>query len=80
MKFCFVPCQTRYGVELDSTIGADTTLRFRYDHEDNEGISVRPYVELGDLLDLTDQPQGVTPVDNSLPTISAGGTATLWPN
>ena len=68
----FIPGQTRYGVDLDSTVGENTTLRFRYDHEDNEGLSYRPYLELGDLLDLTDQPQDGTPVDNSLTTISAG--------
>ena len=68
----FVPGQTRYGAELDSTIGKNTTLRFRYDHEDNEGVSYRPYLELGDLLDLTDEPEEGTPVDNSLTTISAG--------
>jgi hypothetical protein len=68
----FIPGQTRYGVELDSTIQNNTTLRFRYDHEDNQGISYRPYLELGDLLDLTDAPQDGTPVDNSLTTISAG--------
>ena len=68
----FVPGQTRYGAELDSTIGKNTTLRLRYDHEDNEGVSYRPYLELGDLLDLTDEPEEGTPVDNSLTTISAG--------
>ena len=68
----FVPGQTRYGAELDAKISSSTQLRFKYDHEDNDGVNIRPIVTLGDLLAADDEAITDGFVDNSLTTISGG--------
>ena len=68
----FIPGQTRYGAALDADLTETTQFRLRYDHEDNQGVSMRPIISLGDLLAAGEEgiPDGI--VDNSLTTISAG--------
>ncbi|OKH19923.1 hypothetical protein [[Limnothrix rosea] IAM M-220] len=68
----FVPGQTRYGAELDAKISNSTQLRFKYDHENNDGVNIRPIVTLGDLLAADDEAIADGFVDNSLTTISGG--------
>lgn len=68
----FVPGQTRYGAELDASITPTTQFRFRYDHEANNGASIRPIISLGDLLAAEDEGIPETLVDSTLTTVSAG--------
>lgn len=68
----FVPGQTRYGADLDARLSPNTQLRFRYDHEDNNGVNIRPIISLGDLLAAEAEPIPESLVDSSLTTISAG--------
>ncbi len=68
----FVPGQTRYGAQINARVSPTTTLRFQYDHEDNEGVAPRPLNTLEDLLTPRLQPVPGSKVDNSLTTISAG--------
>ncbi len=68
----FVPGQTRYGAQVNARVSPTTTLRFQYDHEDNEGVAPRPLNTLEDLLTPRLQPVPGSKVDNSLTTISAG--------
>ncbi len=68
----FVPGQTRYGVDLNAKVSPTTQLNFNYDYEKNEGVSIRPIVTLGDLINAGQEgiPDGF--VNNELTTISAG--------
>lgn len=68
----FVPGQTRYGAQVNARVSPTTTLRFQYDHEDNQGIAPRPLNTLEDLLTPRLEPVPGSKVDNSLTTISAG--------
>ncbi|NJN30270.1 MAG: TonB-dependent receptor [Synechococcales cyanobacterium RM1_1_8] len=68
----FVPGQTRYGAEVKAKVGSTTSLRLGYDHEKNDGVSTRPIVTLGDLLDATNQALPGQRVDNRLTTVTAG--------
>jgi len=68
----FVPGQTRYGAALDARVSPTTQFRVRYDHEDNNGASIRPIISLGDLLAARDEGIPETLVDSSLTTVSAG--------
>lgn len=67
----FVPGQTRYGAEISSRLGRNTSLRARYDHEDNTGNAPRVITDVSDLLlGLSTEPGA--PLDNSLTTYSLG--------
>ena len=67
----FVPGQTRYGAQLSSNIGKDTTLRARFDQEENTGNAPRVITDLSELLlGLENQPGRA--LDNSLTTYSFG--------
>ncbi|BAW97861.1 hypothetical protein NIES970_28240 (plasmid) [[Synechococcus] sp. NIES-970] len=68
----FVPGQTRYGADLNAQLSPNTRLNIRYDHEKNQGASIRPIVTLGDLINAGQEgiPDGF--VNNELTTISAG--------
>ena len=68
----FVPGQIRYGSELTAKVARNTSLRFLYERQENDGVAPRPLNEFEDFLDLeTDSVPGST-VDNSLSTITAG--------
>lgn len=67
----FVPGQTRYGTEFAATITPKTSLKFKFDHEDNHGIAPQVQTEFGDLLTPRTDPVPGVPVDNSLTTIDA---------
>ncbi|MEO1635211.1 MAG: TonB-dependent receptor, partial [Cyanobacteria bacterium J06631_9] len=66
----FVPGQTRYGAQVSGNIAANTTLRARYDHEENRGTA--PQVVTGFSPLLPGVTLGGTPIDNSLTTYSLG--------
>lgn len=66
----FVPGQTRYGAQVASRIGKDTSLRARYDHEDNFGTAPRVLTDVSDLLSGLNLPG--RELDNSLTTYSVG--------
>ncbi len=66
----FVPGQTRYGASLQAKVGEDTTLRAKYDREENFGIAPVIADTLAQLLASPSQPSDR--VDNSLTTITAG--------
>jgi hypothetical protein len=68
----FVPGQTRYGAELKASVGKNTALNVRVDHEDNTGIAPRVLTTLDDLLNPGTAFTPGEKVDNSLTTISAG--------
>jgi hypothetical protein len=68
----FVPGQTRYGAQISAKVGAQTTLRAQYDHEDNQGIAPQPLNTFADLFTPRQEAIPGTAVDNSLTTISAG--------
>ncbi len=68
----FVPGQTRYGANLTGRIGDSTSIRARYDHEDNVGTAPRVITDVSDLLSGIRQP-GIA-LDNSLTTYSLGVT------
>ncbi len=67
----FVPGQTRYGAQLSSSIGTDTTLRARFDQEENTGNAPRVITDLSDLLSGFENQPG-SALDNSLTTYSFG--------
>ncbi len=71
----FVPGQTRYGTELTSRIGKTTSLRARYDHEDNVGTAPQVITDVSDLLNGLNLPG--RELDNSLTTYSVGLTQRL---
>ena len=71
----FVAGQTRYGTELTSRIGETTSLRARYDHEDNVGTAPQVITDVSDLLNGLNLPGRA--LDNSLTTYSAGLTQRL---
>ena len=66
----FVPGQTRYGASLQAKVGENTTLRAKYDHEDNFGVAPVIPDTLEQLLANPSQPG--EPVDNRLSTITTG--------
>ena len=66
----FVPGQTRYGAQLTSRLGRTTSLRARYDHEDNFGTAPRVLTDVSDLLNGLNLPG--RELDNSLTTYSLG--------
>lgn len=66
----FVPGQTRYGAQLTSRIAKNTSLRARYDHEDNFGTAPRVLTDVSDLLNGLNLPG--RELDNSLTTYSVG--------
>lgn len=66
----FVPGQTRYGAQLTSRLGKNTSLRARYDHEDNFGTAPRVLTDVSDLLSGLNLPG--RELDNSLTTYSVG--------
>ena len=68
----FVPGQTRYGTELQSSIGPTTSLKLGFDRERNQGHSIRPVLTLGNLLTTEAETQPGSRVDNQLSTITAG--------
>lgn len=67
----FVAGQTRYGADLTASLGRTTSLRARYDHEDNFGSAPRVLTDLSDLLSGLNATGG-TPLDNSLTTYALG--------
>lgn len=71
----FVPGQTRYGTQLTSRIGQTTSLRARYDHEDNVGTAPQVITDVPDLLNGLNLPS--RELDNSLTTYSVGLTQRL---
>jgi len=68
----FVPGQTRYGVELATTLSPTTLLRASYDHEDNVGVAPRSLDDLTDLLNPGSEATPGSRVDNSLTTLTVG--------
>ena len=66
----FVPGQTRYGTQLTSRLGKTTSLRARYDREDNFGTAPRVITDVSDLLNGLNLPG--RELDNSLTTYSVG--------
>ena len=68
----FVPGQTRYGAEINGQATSTTNFRFRYDHQENQGVAPRPLTEFGDLLEPRREPVSGSEVDNELTSISAG--------
>ncbi|MBE9064390.1 TonB-dependent receptor [cf. Phormidesmis sp. LEGE 11477] len=67
----FVPGQTRYGAQLAGRITRNTTLRARFDREDNTGNAPRVITDLTELLNNTERQPGRA-LDNSLTTYSLG--------
>ncbi|MEL6940874.1 MAG: TonB-dependent receptor, partial [Cyanobacteria bacterium J06598_1] len=67
----FVPGQTRYGAQLSGRISEDTSLRARFDHEDNFGTAPRVVTDLAQLLSGENSLTGRA-LDNSLTTYSLG--------
>ncbi|NJL87235.1 MAG: TonB-dependent receptor, partial [Leptolyngbyaceae cyanobacterium SM1_1_3] len=68
----FVPGQTRYGAEAAIALSDNTSIRARYDREENEGTAPRPLLNLDDLLDVGNFPVPGSQVSNSLDTFSLG--------
>ena len=66
----FVPGQTRYGAQLDSRLSKTTSLRARFDHEDNFGTAPRVLTDASDLLNGLNLPG--RELDNSLTTYAVG--------
>ena len=68
----FVPGQIRYGTHFDAQVAANTSLRFAYEHQDNQGVAPRPLDELTEFLDSDVAPVPGNAVDNTLDSITAG--------
>ena len=68
----FVPGQTRYGAEVAATLSDTTTVRARYNREDNFGIAPRPLLTLDELLEPGVAPTPGTLVDNTTQTFALG--------
>ncbi|MGB7084876.1 MAG: TonB-dependent receptor [Phormidesmis sp.] len=67
----FVPGQTRYGAELTGRLGDTTSIRARFDHEDNFGTAPQVITDLTDLLTGANSLSGRA-LSNSLTTYSLG--------
>ena len=67
----FVPGQTRYGAQIAGQLSQTTSLRARYDHEDNTGSAPRIITNISELLAGLDSTPGEA-LDNSLTTYSLG--------
>ena len=67
----FVPGQTHYGAQLASQLSSTTSLRARFDHEDNSGNAPRVITDISQLLAGLGSEPG-EPLDNSLTTYSFG--------
>ena len=74
----FVPGQTRYGVQANAKVTNSTTLKAKYDREENFGVAPRPIDDLEEFLDTLTDPIPGKEVDNTLSTISAGLSQRLW--
>ncbi len=74
----FVPGQTRYGVQANARVTNSTTLKAKYDREENFGVAPRPIDDLEEFLDPLTEPIPGRAVDNTLSTISAGLSQRLW--
>ncbi|MEM8721272.1 MAG: hypothetical protein AAGE84_18560, partial [Cyanobacteria bacterium P01_G01_bin.39] len=68
----FIPGQIRYGTQLNAQVSDSTSLRFSYEHQDNEGVAPRPLDELEEFLDSTTVPVPGDALDNTLDSITAG--------
>ncbi|MEO1392838.1 MAG: TonB-dependent receptor [Cyanobacteria bacterium J06634_5] len=72
----FVPGQTRYGAQLSGRLGKNTSLRARFDQENNFGTAPQVVTDLDDLLSAETAPTETIPtgrlLDNSLTTYSLG--------
>ena len=67
----FVPGQTRYGAQVSGQLSQTTSLRARYDHEDNTGNAPRVITDVSELLSGLDTTSGEA-LDNSLTSYSLG--------
>ncbi len=74
--FSFTPGQTRYGLDLASSLGVSTRVKFQLDREENFGIASadRSLFGFSDLFNPQAQPIPGSKVDNSLTTLRAGVT------
>ena len=68
----FIPGQTRYGGQIQAQIAEGTSLRFAYEHQDNEGVAPRPLDELEEFLEVGTEPVPGSILDNTLDSITAG--------
>jgi hypothetical protein len=68
----FVPGQMRYGAQMTAQVSPQTSLRFQFDHEKNEGIAPRVLTTFADLFAPRSAALPGDQVDNSLTTIAVG--------
>ncbi len=75
----FNPGQTRYGVDVASTIARGTRLKLQFDREENFGIASadRSLFGFSDLFNPQAQPIPGSRVDNNLTTLRAGLSQTV---
>ncbi len=75
----FNPGQTRYGVDVASTIAKGTRLKLQFDREENFGIATadRSLLGFNDLFNPQAQPIPGTRLDNNLTTLRAGLSQTV---
>jgi hypothetical protein len=75
----FNPGQTRYGVDVASTIARGTRLKLQFDREENFGIATadRSLFGFSDLFNPQAQPIPGSRVDNNLTTLRAGLSQTV---
>jgi hypothetical protein len=68
----FVPGQTRYGTQFTAKVAKQTSLRFQFDREENQGVAPQPLLTQEDLLTPRTEAIPGSEVDNRLTTVSAG--------